>query len=180
MRVVGENSFGGVWAAALWGGTIELITHRPGSNHLKCNHLNLSRSISQVDACSMDPLDPPWNGIFLATIQGAEDAEDIRVLFENWQPLIKVPALPSSLTQKELTELLRVMHFSDTHARLRVIVKHIILGGGDLVDVDLCSLVTTPRGTEEGSHNDGSTILPSVAELPGRHPGSAVRQKSGI
>ena len=43
----------------------------------------------------------------LATIQDQYDASDVRALFEAWQPLIAILALPSCLTRKERHMFLR-------------------------------------------------------------------------
>ena len=113
----------------MWGGTTEIITHKHESNHHNCGRLKLPRSISHANAFSMGPVDPPWDGIFLAIVWGAEDAADVEELFKNRQPLIAILALPTSLSRKGLNKLNSVMQFSETHTRLDVFAKHTSLGG---------------------------------------------------
>ena len=128
-RVVGENSSGWAEVAALWGGTTEIITRRHKINHHNCGRFKIPRSISHANAFSMGPVDPPWDGIFLATVWGAEYAADVRALFKNWQPLIAILALPTSLSRKGLNKLISVMPFSETHTRLDVFATHTSFGG---------------------------------------------------
>ena len=85
----------------LWGGTVEAVVHTQQSNHQIKELFNLPRSISVVTAQSTLPSRTPWDGIFLSTIHGERDAQDAGVLFEKWQPVIAILALPSSLSRKE-------------------------------------------------------------------------------
>lgn len=100
-RVVGDDSFGWAEAAALWGGTVEAVIHRQQPNHRINEPFYLPRSISVAAACSLSPADSPWDGILLVTIRGEDDALDAGKLFEVWQPLIAILALPSSLSRSK-------------------------------------------------------------------------------
>ena len=100
-RVVGDRSHGWAEAAVSWGGTVEVITHKAQDNHRIRSSFNLPRSIP-VSKAQLPPFaDSNWNGVLLATIQDDGDAEDVRALFEAWQPLIVIIALPSNLSRKK-------------------------------------------------------------------------------
>ena len=105
--MVRDNSFGLAEAAALWHGNIEMVIHRHKSNHCNCEHFNLPRSISYAEAYSLTPIDSSWDGIFLGTIRDPEDAADGGDLFKNWQPLIAILALTSTISHKERKALWR-------------------------------------------------------------------------
>jgi len=100
-RVVGDNLFGWVEAALLWGGTIEMVTHKHKSNHRNCLQFNLPRYISHSQAYEVPPARSTWDGILLTTSRGREDAIDAGALFLKWQPLIALLALQPGLSRKE-------------------------------------------------------------------------------
>ena len=100
-RVVGDKSHGWAEAAALWGGTVELITHRSQDNSRIRAYFDLPCSIPVATAYRPPFPDSSWTGILLATILGENDARDVGALFEAWQPLIAILALPFSLSRNE-------------------------------------------------------------------------------
>ena len=100
-RVIGDDSFGWAEAAALWGGDVDVIVHRQLSNHQINEQFNLPCSVP-VALAPVPPLaNSRWNGILLITIRGENDAQDAGSLFERWQPLIAILALPSTLSRSK-------------------------------------------------------------------------------
>ena len=100
-RIVGDNLHGWAEAAGSWGRTVEAITHMVQYNHQFRAYFDLPCSISVAQAHCPPFADSPWDGILLAAIHGGADARDVGALFEAWQPLTAILALPSVLSRKE-------------------------------------------------------------------------------
>ena len=83
------------------GGVVEVIAHRAQNNHLIRSSFDLPQSIPVSEAQLPPFANSSWNGVLLATIQDDDDAEDVRALFDAWQPLIAINTLPSHLSRKK-------------------------------------------------------------------------------
>ena len=83
----------------VWGGTIELITHRLQLNHSSWTTFGLPKSVSAAET-SKELCNGPCEEIMLSIISLPEDAADMCVLFKNWRPLITMLSTPLGLTRK--------------------------------------------------------------------------------
>jgi hypothetical protein len=78
---------------------VDVIVHWQLSNHQINEQFNLPCSVP-VALAPVPPLaNSHWNGILLITIRGENNAQDAGMLFERWQPLIAIIALPSTLSR---------------------------------------------------------------------------------
>ena len=99
-RIVGDSSHGWAEAAESWGGTVDAIVHSTQANHQFNKTFNLPKSIPVSKAHCLSPTDSRWNGVMLCTILSEDDARRAAALFEAWQPLIAILALPFSLPRR--------------------------------------------------------------------------------
>jgi len=136
-RIIGDNSSGWAEAAILWGGTVDMIVHFSDNNHFVSSALHLPSSIPAKEALSSPPVgDQGWDGVLLSTVLSERDAQGVGGLFQLWQPLIAIFALPPHLPRQTKNRWLASATASDVSPPLDprysttvFTVRHSDLGG---------------------------------------------------
>ena len=127
VRVAGYRSLGWIEVVRGWGARVEAVVGDGSRMDPEINRrfAGLSKLFAS-NFCDLPP-EPPWDGLCVGTVVGAEDAGIVSRVIAHWQPLIVVLAFPGNLSRKELKGLMPRCGKAYQEKRMRV--RHCDVGG---------------------------------------------------
>ena len=105
VRVVGDCAFGWAEAANSWGATVEVLVHINVDNHTVRNSFALPKYYwrdTAIQLCGRSAFD----GVYFTTVLDSEQATMSGNLFNLWQPMVAIIALPSNLSRTQIGKFL--------------------------------------------------------------------------
>ena len=87
------------------------------SRGYRCRHpcnkitklLHLLKSHTPKNALDLSPVGSSWNGQMFSTIQDDKDTNDVKKLFQRWQPLVAILGFLSCLTRGQYLRYTKAM-----------------------------------------------------------------------